>query len=174
MIVANVRTHTTLLAILATALTVGAVGAPDEAQLAVDGGVQITIQSPRCVRIQSLQVEVAADDRTRARGLMHRTKLHTGHGMLFLWEKSAHHTMWMKNTLIPLDMLFIDARGAVTQIVARTQPHSLRHIRAKHQALAVLEISGGQAQALNIQTGDYVLHPHFSHPPKCTRSSSAQ
>lgn len=171
MIVANVRLHATLLAILATSLTIGA---PNGAQLAVDGGVQITIQSPRCVRTQSLQVEIAADDRTRARGLMHRTKLRSGHGMLFLWEKSAHRTMWMKNTLIPLDMLFIDARGAITQIAAHTQPHSLRHIRAKHQVLAVLEISGGQAQALNIQTGDYVLHPHFSQPPKCTRSSSAQ
>jgi uncharacterized protein len=70
--------------------------------------------------------------------------------------------MWMKNTYIPLDMVFIDAKGRIQEIVAQTTPHSLDIIRSREPALAVLEISGGEAQRLGLKAGQMVRHPAFA------------
>jgi hypothetical protein len=67
--------------------------------------------------------------------------------------------MWMKNTYIPLDMLFIGADGRIAQIVANTTPHSLDLVQSKKPALAVLEIAAGEAKRLGLQTGQLVRHP---------------
>jgi uncharacterized membrane protein (UPF0127 family) len=70
--------------------------------------------------------------------------------------------MWMKNTYIPLDMVFIDSNGRIQQIVEQTTPHSLDTIRSNEPALAVLEIAGGEARRLGLRAGQVVSHPALS------------
>jgi hypothetical protein len=81
------------------------------------------------------------------------------HGMLFVHEKPMPISMWMKNTYIPLDMVFIDEHGRIQQIVEHATPHSLDIIRSKDPALAVLEIAGGDAKRLGLHAGQHVAHP---------------
>jgi uncharacterized membrane protein (UPF0127 family) len=97
-----------------------------------------------------------------AQGLMFVRSLPPQRGMLFVHESPRTLSMWMKNTYIPLDMVFIDARGRIQQIVAETTPHSLDTIRSDKPALAVLEIGGGEAKRLGIAPGQRVVHPAFS------------
>ena len=85
-------------------------------------------------------------------------------GMLFVHESPKPITMWMKNTYIPLDMVFIDGRGRIQQIVAQTTPHSLDIIRSEEPALAVLEIAGGEAKRLGLHQGQRVVHPALAYP----------
>lgn len=98
----------------------------------------------------------------QAQGLMFVRSLPPMRGMLFVHENPRPVSMWMKNTYIPLDMLFIDSRGRIQQIVAQTTPHSLELIRSKEPARAVLEIGGGEAQRLGIKPGQRVIHPAFA------------
>ena len=81
--------------------------------------------------------------------------------MLFLYEAEGLRTMWMKNTVIPLDMLFIDRRGEIVDIVERTVPFSLETISSDRPALAVLELNAGTASRLGIRPGDRVVHDAF-------------
>jgi uncharacterized membrane protein (UPF0127 family) len=97
-----------------------------------------------------------------SQGLMFVRSLAPQRGMLFVHEGPRELSMWMKNTYIPLDMVFIDARGRIQQIVAQTTPHSLETIRSNSPALAVLEIGGGEAQRLGLKPGQHVNHPAFS------------
>jgi len=85
-------------------------------------------------------------------------------GMLFIHPAPQPISMWMKNTYIPLDMVFIDARGRIQQIIEQTKPHSLDIIRSKDPALAVLEIAGGEAKKLGLHPGQRVIHPAFAAP----------
>jgi uncharacterized membrane protein (UPF0127 family) len=79
--------------------------------------------------------------------------------MLFVHEQPKDINMWMKNTYIPLDMVFIDAQGHIQQIVEQATPHSLDIIRSDQPALAVLEIAGGEAKRLGLHAGQRVTHP---------------
>jgi len=79
-------------------------------------------------------------------------------GMLFVHESPKPMSMWMKNTYIPLDMVFIDGDGRIEQIVEQTTPHSLAIISSREPALAVLEIAGGEAKRLGLHPGQTVLH----------------
>lgn len=97
-----------------------------------------------------------------AQGLMFVRSLAPQRGMLFVHDSPKPVNMWMKNTYIPLDMVFIDSHGRIQQIVAQTTPHSLEVIRSKEPALAVLEIGGGEAQRLGIRPGQHVSHPAFA------------
>lgn len=106
-------------------------------------------------------VELAATPEQKTLGLMHRRELAADAGMLFDFAKSAHVTMWMKDTLIPLDMLFIDSGGVVVNIAVRTIPESLTPIESHGAVRAVLELNGGTCGRLGIQPGDKVLHPIF-------------
>ena len=105
-----------------------------------------------------IHAEVAADFSTRARGLMHRKGLAPNAGMLFIFDAPSEQCMWMKNTYIPLDMVFIDGDGRIQQIVEQTTPHSLAIISSREPALAVLEIGGGEAKRLGLHPGQRVLH----------------
>jgi len=107
------------------------------------------------------QVEVAKTGDQRAQGLMFRRQLAADAGMLFLFGGSQERAMWMKNTLIPLDMLFIDDRGKIVRIEQRTVPHSLRAIMSGQPVSAVLELNAGTTSRLVIKPGDRVLHPAF-------------
>jgi len=106
-------------------------------------------------------VEVVDNDLTRSRGLMNRTSLPQDHGMLFDFKTERRVSFWMKNTLIPLDMLFVDAQGVIIHIFANAQPHDESPIRSGGKILAVLEINGGLARQLGIMPGDRMNHPIF-------------
>lgn len=110
------------------------------------------------------RVELALTPQQRARGLMFRTYLPERGGMLFDFETPRPVTMWMRNTYIALDMLFIDEAGRITRIAADAQPLSDRRISSAGPVRAVLELRGGLAEELGIRPGDRVLHPLFSVP----------
>jgi uncharacterized membrane protein (UPF0127 family) len=107
----------------------------------------------------TFDVWLADSPSRQAQGLMFVRALPDMQGMLFVHEKPMPISMWMKNTYIPLDMVFIDARGRIQQIVEQATPHSLDIIRSKDPALAVLEIAGGEARRLGLHTGQHVAHP---------------
>ncbi len=109
----------------------------------------------------TFQVEVMRTDEERARGLMNRAYLPADRGMLFDFKAPQPTMMWMKNTLIPLDMLFIRANGTIANIAENTEPHSLRTIPSAEPVLGVLEINGGLSAKLGIAPGDKVVHPLF-------------
>jgi len=107
-------------------------------------------------------VEVATSHQQLAQGLMYRRNLAADAGMLFDFGTVQPVTMWMKNTLIPLDMVFIAADGAVLGVAERTVPQSLAVIASPGPVRAVLELNGGTADRLGIHAGDRVRHPLFS------------
>jgi uncharacterized membrane protein (UPF0127 family) len=108
----------------------------------------------------ALVVEIADTPQARARGLMERTKLPEKQGMLFIMPNESDLGMWMKNTPLPLDMLFIDRSGTIVKIATAT-PHSTDVIRADAPVISVLEIGGGLAKKWGIAAGDKVRHRAF-------------
>jgi hypothetical protein len=109
-------------------------------------------------------VEMAVSPAQRSQGLMFRESLEEDRGMLFDFGKPQRATMWMRNTYVPLDMLFIDDDGQITQIAANTQPLSDAVIASREPVRAVLELRGGVSAKLGIRPGDRVIHPLFSDP----------
>ncbi len=107
------------------------------------------------------RVEVVADEESRRRGLMYRKEMEADVGMLFDFKEERHISMWMKNTYIPLDMLFIDKTGQVVRIAENTVPESLESIRSGLPVLAVLELNAGSAKRWGLRAGDKVRHPLF-------------
>ncbi|QDL93403.1 DUF192 domain-containing protein [Paroceanicella profunda] len=106
-------------------------------------------------------VELADDAAERAQGLMFRESMPKFSGMLFVYDQPAEAHFWMKNTLIPLDMLFLDATGTVRHIHPQAVPGDLTPIPSEGPALAVLEINGGLAARLGLKAGDVMRHPAF-------------
>lgn len=104
-------------------------------------------------------VELAFTPEEQAKGLMHRTSLGEDEGMLFVYPTPVETAFWMKNTLISLDMIFIDEDGKIVRITANTRPLSLTPRPAPSPVVGVLEINGGRAAELGIQVGDIVTHP---------------
>jgi len=107
-------------------------------------------------------VEVARTDEERAKGLMFRKELPEGRGMLFDFKPDQHVSMWMRNTYIPLDMLFINGDGTIRRIAENTVPLSEKTIPSGGPVRGVLEVIGGTAKKLGIKPGDKVAHPLFS------------
>ncbi len=110
---------------------------------------------------QRFDVEVMRNDADRARGLMFRRSMAPNRGMLFDFERVEPVAMWMKNTYLPLDMLFIRPDGTVARIAADTEPLSTATILSGEPVLAVLELNAGTAARLGIRAGDRVEHPLF-------------
>jgi hypothetical protein len=107
------------------------------------------------------RVEVAADDVSREYGLMNRRYMAPNDGMLFDFQQSSQVVFWMKDTIIPLDMLFVRADGIIANIKARATPFSLLPIPAAEPVRAVIEINGGRAKALGIEPGETVHNAIF-------------
>jgi uncharacterized membrane protein (UPF0127 family) len=107
------------------------------------------------------QIEVADNDATREHGLMDRRYMAPDHGMLFEFEQNAPVSFWMKNTYIPLDMIFISPSGVVTRIAANAEPLSERVIPSGGPSIGVLELNGGMAASIGLKVGDKVRHPFF-------------
>src|SRR5690606_32059987 len=104
--------------------------------------------------VHVLDVEIAETPEEQALGLMFRTELPDNRGMLFPHRTPRELTMWMRNTYIPLDMVFIRADGTVHRIEERTEPFSERIIASEGPVSAVLEIAGGAAARLGLKAGD--------------------
>ena len=110
---------------------------------------------------QSFKVEVARNDADRAQGLMYRRSMAPDRGMLFDFGRVAPVSMWMQNTYLSLDMLFIRQDGTIARIAANTEPLSTRTIPSGEPVLAVLELNAGTAAKLGIRPGDRVEHSIF-------------
>jgi uncharacterized membrane protein (UPF0127 family) len=108
-----------------------------------------------------LSLEIADEPQERQRGLMYRRALAERAGMLFDFGAEQPVYMWMKNTYIPLDMLFVAADGQIVHIAARTVPHSEATISADRPVQGVIELAGGEAERLGIAVGDHVFRPLF-------------
>lgn len=110
----------------------------------------------------SWMIELADDDRSRATGLMNRQEMTPFTGMLFRFDRSEPIAMWMKNTFIPLDMVFTDEAGRVTHIHKSAVPQSLDIIESRGPVKFVLEVNAGEADAAGLKTGTVLKHPWFA------------
>src|ERR1700759_4788925 len=112
--------------------------------------------------VQAFSVEIATTEQEKETGLMYRKELADGKGMLFDFNPEQEVSMWMKNTYVSLDMIFIRADGSILRIAENTAPFSTRIIPSNGLAKGVLEVIAGTAQKYGIQPGDRVGHPLFN------------
>jgi uncharacterized protein len=142
------------------------------AAFALDGSPQVLPLDPAPVTIatqsgeKSFQVEIADTGGERAIGMMHRKSMPRDQGMLFVFETSRMVTMWMKNTYVPLDIIFIDEKGAIAAIRADAAPLSLDIIGSGGEVRFALELNAGAAKANGMSVGDRVRHPVIDTVPK--------
>lgn len=106
-------------------------------------------------------IEIADTDESRAQGLMHRERMPRSAGMLFIYDRPVTASFWMRNTLIPLDMIFVDPTGRVTHIHHEAIPLDETPIPGGDNVLMVLEINGGLARAMGIAEGSDLRHPRL-------------
>ena len=155
-----------ILASAALATLTWAAGAPSSAQIVAQIELQrferdvLSIETADGRR-QRFEIELAVTGAQRAQGLMYRRSLAEDGGMLFLYGGAGMLSMWMKNTPIPLDMMFIAPDGRIVDIAERTVPYSLETVASRFAASAVLEVNGGTVARLGIRPGDRVLHRAF-------------
>jgi uncharacterized protein len=152
MMAAQVRLSGAFALALAIILGISTAGRADDLQ---------TLKIVTASGTHRFEVEVAVDDESRERGLMNRRYLPRDRGMLFEFPREAPVSFWMKNTYIPLDMIFISRSGLVTNVVANAEPLSERVIPSGPACSAVLELNGGAAAAIGVRIGDKVEHPFF-------------
>lgn len=110
----------------------------------------------------SFIVEVADTDEVRRQGLMFREEMAADAGMLFVFEQAQVITMWMRNTPLPLDMIFLSSEGRVVHIAENTVPFSDAVISSRFATSFVLEVNAGVSARIGLKAGDRVLHPAFS------------
>lgn len=112
--------------------------------------------------VHVFSVEMATTEEEKTTGLMYRKELADGKGMLFDFSPEQEVSMWMKNTYISLDMIFIRADGRILRIAENTEPLSTKIIPSRGLAKGVLEVIAGTAQKYGIAPGDRVAHPLFN------------
>jgi uncharacterized protein len=123
---------------------------------------QQTLEIASKTGVHPFSVELVANEADRAKGLMYRRSLPEGHGMLFDFQREQEVAFWMKDTYIPLDMIFIRGNGRILRIAENTTPLSVQQVPSGGPVRAVLEVAGGTARKLGIAPGDQVAHPIFS------------
>jgi uncharacterized membrane protein (UPF0127 family) len=106
--------------------------------------------------------EIASSKEQKEIGLMFRTELPKNYGMIFDFNKMTYPTMWMKNTFIPLDMLFLDNKGKIIHIITNTTPKSLKILKPTKSAQYVVEINAGEVTKHKINLNDYFEHETFN------------
>ena len=116
-------------------------------------------------KTHDFQIEMATTSEQQQVGEMFRTSVPDNGGMLFVWPSVQLSGMWMKNTLVSLDMVFIDADGTIKTIAERTVPHSLATVSSNVPVRATLELAAGVTEKLNIRVGDKVRHKLFGTAP---------
>jgi uncharacterized membrane protein (UPF0127 family) len=138
----------------------------------LSGGYAFTSSQAAAAELQSLEIitksgvqvfsiELMKSDEERAKGLMFRKELPEGRGMLFDFNPEQNVSMWMKNTLIPLDMIFIQSDGRILRIAENTDIESEKIIPSGGPVRGVLEVIAGTAKKFGIKPGDRVAHPLF-------------
>jgi uncharacterized protein len=145
------------------AIAAGLLPFPGDAQLQRFAQSELTILS--ATGPHRFTVELAETPAQMEQGLMFRRSLPEDAGMLFDYKQPTVATMWMRNTFIPLDMLFVDAQGRIVNIRERAVPQSDEIIAAAAPVRAVIELNGGTAARLGIAPGDKVEHPIFGNAP---------
>lgn len=110
----------------------------------------------------TLNVEVATTPEQHAYGLMYRRHLEDNAGMIFLWDVPQPVAMWMKNTLIPLDMLYVAADGRIKNIIAHAEPLNLTALPSDGPVRAVIEVNGGAVEKWGLKAGDRVIYRLFA------------
>jgi len=115
----------------------------------------------RAGKVYRFRIEIARTAEQKSLGLMYRRRLAPDAGMLFLHQRDERARMWMKNTYIPLDMLFVDGDGRIVDMKQRTVPHSLAIIASGQPVKAVFEVNAGTAARLGIAIGDRLDYPAF-------------
>ena len=151
---------TCLSGLLATLIVISRIAAPLASVSFEESSLTIDAKSGRF----EFRVEMAVSPEQRSQGLMFREDLAEDRGMLFDFGRPQQASMWMRNTYVPLDMLFIDGDGRITQIAADTQPLSDAVIASREPVRAVLELRAGVTAKLGIEPGDRVVHPLFARP----------
>ena len=136
---------------IVAAVCVSSVATLGDARTPPKGAIALTIATP--TGKHRFNVEVARTPEQQARGLMFRARLAPDAGMVFPMTPPRVASFWMKNTLIPLDIIFIRNDGQIARIAARTTPHSLTPVESGEPVVAVLEIAGGRAAELGIAAG---------------------
>lgn len=129
------------------------------ARIAPSGLELVPLQIRSGDRTHRFTVEVAATADEQARGLMFRESLGPEEGMIFPFASPRVASFWMRNTLIPLDMIFIRDDGTIARIAAETVPLSEESVSSHEPVVAVLELRGGRAAELGIEEGDRVIWP---------------
>lgn len=143
-----------LAVLLAFAIAAPAIDVPAGARTATAATVPLSIETRRGVR--RFRVEIARTGAEQERGLMFRKAMARDHGMIFPISPPRPASFWMKNTLIPLDMVFIRPDGTIASIAARATPLSLATVDSVEPVAAVLELVGGEAARAGIAAGDRV------------------
>ena len=153
----NLRPHRRgLIGLIVGLMLIGCAGQPVSAKSRLEP-LSIISASGRA----EFQVEVVDNDRTREQGLMYRKALAPDRGMLFDFKRPREVAFWMKNTFIPLDLIFIRADGRVLSIARNARPFDETPLASGGPILGVLEIPGGRAAELGVLPGDRVLHRIF-------------
>ena len=155
-----VRRHPTLALALVVLLVTAGLASP--AAAGDDALELLTIET--AAGVHTVMVEVADTAEERGIGLMHRTELAPDRGMLFDFGRTRRVTMWMKNTLIPLDMFFAESDGRIVTIAEWTTPLSEKRIPSGQPVKFVLEMAGGSAERLRIVPGNRLRHPIIEQP----------
>jgi uncharacterized protein len=127
------------------------------ADLAAAFGRDVIVIEANASACYSFEVFAAVSDKQKLRGLMFVRELPQQMGMLFIYDDTAVHSMWMKNTYIPLDILFIRGDGTVSSVARNTEPLSLRSISAIEPVNYVLELNAGVTQRLSIDAGSVMI-----------------
>ena len=144
----------TLLLLLAVA---GCSGAGNEAGARTVSASAVSLSIATATKTHAFRIEVARTEAQQERGLMFRDHLAPDRGMIFPMNPPRFASFWMKNTVIPLDMIFIRADGSIARIAANTIPYSLAPVSSGEPVAAVLEIAGGRAAELGIAEDDKVV-----------------
>lgn len=118
---------------------------------------EIYLTRPSGDTIQQLEVELADDEYQRETGLMYRESLEESQGMLFIFEEEKERGFYMKNTYIPLDLIFLDGNNKIVSIQENAEPHSEKTIPSEASAQYVLEINAGLVNEWNLQVGDSLI-----------------
>ena len=139
-----------------TAEATPAAHAVENAQHPVSGLKIIPLTVESADTTHHFTVEVADTPEAQAKGLMFRTELGDDEGMIFTYDGTTAQSFWMKNTPLPLDIIFIGPEGTISNIAAMTTPYSLDSVYSVGPVLGVLELRGGRAAELGIEAGDKV------------------
>jgi uncharacterized protein len=155
------------IAILIAVIFAGAISCPADARDAMPASIPDTPQSLPLTDLylaiapakpHRIKVQTVLTPQQQETGLMWRKSMPADEGMLFVFPEAKQATFWMRNTLIPLDLVFIRSDGTIANVAAKATPLSLETIPSKGRVIAVLELVGGRAKTLGVKSGQRVCH----------------